>query len=161
MTQIRRMLREENREGGFSLIELIVIIPVGLLIALIAVEATWFFIAQRNISDAAVEGSRLAAANFGNTPQIGQSVCNVVDVDHPTTSPDVVFVPKGLDGTTGDSATITVKTPIRSFSGILSPLFRRITVSSTVEFILRRPDEGSALWWNNGQESAYSCRLAA
>ena len=158
LTRIRRHLREKgNGERGFALIELAFIIPIALVIAVLAVEGAWLFIAQRNVNDSAQEGARLAASNFGTSAQIGNSVCGVVDVNHPTASPKVTFTPSGLDGTTGDTGSVTVETPIRSFSGILTPLFRRITMSATADFTLRRPDDGVALWWNEGDPSTYSC----
>jgi uncharacterized membrane protein len=135
-----------------------VVVAIALVIALLAVEGAWLFFARTNISDAAEEGAAVAAANIGTTPQVAQSACRVIDVNHPTTGAVVTLTPSGLDGSAGDTGSITVSTPLRSFSGILSPLFRRITVSSTVDFTLRRPEEGQALWWNDGRESTHRCR---
>ena len=159
MTKIARNLRTlVNREEGISWPEVLVVTAIGLIIALLAVESTWLFFAQRNVSDAAQAGTEVAAANLGTTNQLGQTICKEIDVNHPTTGPTITLTPSGLTGAKGDTATVTVSTPIRSFSGILTPLFRRITMSSTKSFELERPEEGVALWWNDGEPSSYRCR---
>jgi hypothetical protein len=145
------------RQDGFSIVELAIIVPVTIIAVVLAIESVWLFIAQRNIDDAAIEGAGLAAGNFGTPAQIGSAVCNVIDVDHPTSSPRITLTPQGLDGTAGANADIRVESNIRSLTGILSPMFRRITLSETITFELRRPDEGAAQWWNEGAESFYSC----
>ncbi len=149
--------RLATEERGFSWLELAIIVPVALVIALIMTETVWFFVAKDDLNTAANEGARLAAINIGTQSQIGGTVCAGVDVEHPTASPDVIFTPEAGAGVAGDAAAITVESPIRSFTGTLTPLFRRITLSSTAEFTLDRPDEGSALWWNDGQPATYSC----
>ncbi len=146
-----------EHERGITLVELAVVLPIAALVLLVLIEGAWAYAQHSNVRDSAEEGARLAAANFGTPAQIGAQVCDTIDSELRATQARVILTPGRGDGVEGDVAEITVRRSINTLTGIFEGLFLDAGVTSTVEFTLKRPESGTAQWWNGGQASTFAC----
>ena len=149
--------RRARRQGGFSLLEIAIALPIIAILLLIVVEGVWTYAQRTDIRDSAEEGAHLAAGNFGTPAQIGQAVCDSLEVEFGATKPRVTLTPGAQNGTKGDTASITVQRSVNTLTGLIEGLFLEGGLSSTAEFTLTRPENGSAQWWADGRETTYLC----
>lgn len=133
------------------------VLPIVAIVMLIIVEGTWTYAQRSDIRDSAQEGAHLAAGNFGTPAQVGQAVCDSLEVEFGATKPRVTLTPGGIEGIAGDTATITVQRSVNTLTGLIEGLFLEGGLHSTVEFTLTRPETGSAQWWADGRETTYLC----
>lgn len=153
-----KAISRKDGEQGRSLLSIAAIVAVSAVVVVGLLEFSWFVFQNRNVNDAAEEGARLAAGNFGTPTQIGQQVCDSIDIKHPTAAPEIILRPSGSNaGIQGDRAEITVTSRNSSMTGVLDPIFGRVTLQSTISFELTRPPQGQAIWWADGQTSTHVC----
>lgn len=142
-------------EQGASLIEFALILPILLLLVFGIIEASWAFAQHNDVRYGAREGARLAAVeDTWGVGQIGQQVCDRMDVVYPATSPEVTLSAASGSGDIGSLARITVESPYETMTGFLDGIFGGITLRSTVEFRVEQPYSGSSAWWGGG---SYTC----
>jgi Flp pilus assembly protein TadG len=152
----RTVKEAQPREIGAALVELAMVLPLLILLLFGIMEASWAFAQQNDVRHGAREGARSAAVDLGNTTQVGQAVCDRMDVVNPTEGITVTLTPLSASGETGGIAKIRVDANLQDLTGFFGPLFGG-TVSSEVEFRTEQPAEGSPAWWNGGAPSSFPC----
>ena len=71
---------QKRREQGASLVEFAVILPLLVMLIFGVIEASWAFAQHNDVRHGAREGARLSAVDHGTLPQIGQEVCDRMDL---------------------------------------------------------------------------------
>ena len=149
---------QKRREQGASLVEFAVILPLLVMLIFGIIKASWAFAQHNDVRHGAREGARLSAVDHGTLPQIGQEVCDRMDLVYAASSPQVTLTPIGSDGNIGGLAAVTVQGNLNTLTGLLDWAFGGIQLQSRVEFRLEQPVGGSdAQWWNGGVEATYVC----
>ncbi len=148
--------RGREGERGASLVEFALLLPLLIVLIFGIIEASWAFAQHNDIRHGAREGARLAAVDYGNLAQVGQEVCDRMDLVYPATNPQVTLTPQGADGNIGGLGQVTVQGNLRTLTGLLDGFFGGIQLRSTVEFRLEQPVGASdvAQWWGGG---TYTC----
>ena len=147
-------------ERGASLVEFALVLPLLVVLLFGIIEASWAFAQQNDVRHGAREGARLAAVDFGTVATIGQEVCDRMDVVYPSETPTVALTPiLPGSGEFGDTAQITVSSNPGSLTGVIDAIFGGLTMSSTIEFRLEQPTDGStAQWWGiGGAGGSFTC----
>ncbi len=67
-------------EQGAALVEMVVVLPLLIVLALGVAEASWAFAQQQAVRSVAREGARVAASHPGDTPSLVAEVCDVDDI---------------------------------------------------------------------------------
>jgi Flp pilus assembly protein TadG len=150
------LLRDER---GASLVEFALVLPLLVVLLFGIIEASWAFAQQNDVRHGAREGARLATVDFGNVATIAQEVCDRMDVVYPSETPTVTLTPilPGAGGL-GDTAQITVSSSPGSLTGVIDAVFGGLTMSSTIEFRLEQPTDGTAAqWWAGGAGGTFTC----
>lgn len=154
----RRGGRGKDSERGASLVEFAMVLPLLIILIFGIIEASWAFAQHNDIRHGAREGARLAAVDYGTVPQVGQEVCDRMDLVYPASNPEVTLTPQGADGNIGGLGQITVQGNLNTLTGLLDVFFGGIQLTSTVEFRLEQPVDGSdAQWWNGGVGATHTC----
>ncbi len=140
-----------GNEGGASLVEFALLVPLLILLVFGMVEASWLFAQNLDVRHGAREGIRLAAVNFpeGPPPNGGVRtdanrdalVAEICDRMQTTTGAQITL---NSMGAIGDSATATVEITGDTLTGLLDAFFGSLTLNSTVESRL----EQAATWTN-------------
>lgn len=151
-----RFDKPRRRETGAALVELAMVLPLLLLLLFGIIEASWAFAQQNDVRHGAREGARSAAVDFGTAAQVGQVVCDRMDVVNPSQGITVTLSPLTSSGATGGLATIEVNANIQTLTGFFDPLFGG-DVSSEIEFRTEQPATGNPEWWNGGAPSVFAC----
>jgi Flp pilus assembly protein TadG len=153
--QSTRTLRRDER--GASLIEFALVLPLLVLLLFGIIEASWAFAQQNDVRHGAREGARLAAVDYGTANAIATEVCDRMDLVYPTKNPTITLTPLGGSGELGDTAQITVSSSPDSLTGVVDGFFGSLTMSSTIEFRLEQPIDGTAQWWGGGGGGTVTC----
>jgi len=147
-----------SHEGGASLVEFAVVLPLLLILIFGIMEASWAFAQHNDVRHGAREGARLAAVDYGTLAEVGQEVCDRMDIVYPASNPRVTLTPLGSDGDLGGLGQITVEGDLSTLTGFLDGFFGSVQLTSLVEFRLEQPTNGSdAQWWNGGAAATYTC----
>jgi Flp pilus assembly protein TadG len=118
--------------------------PLLVLLFLGAVEASWLLAQSLDVRQAAREGGRLAAIDFGDSAAIASEVCVAMDNDDDTT---VQFT--GSAAGLGEDISVTVTKTANHLTSFLNWVFPpTMTLSNTATFAL----EVSPPTWNDGPE---------
>lgn len=133
-------------EGGASMVEMALVLPLLLIMLFGIIEASWAFAQQNDVRHGAREGARVAAVDIGDAAAVGQVVCDRMDIVNPASGVTVDLAPLTSDGSTGGLATIRVEANLQSLTGFF-PSFFGGTVSSEVEFRTERPATTDPAWW--------------
>lgn len=150
-------VKEPRRhQTGAALVELAMVLPLLLLLLFGIIEASWAFAQQNDVRHGAREGARSAAVDFGTSAQVGQIVCDRMDVVNPSQGITVTLSPLTSSGATGGLATIRVNANIQTLTGFFDPLFGG-DVTSEIEFRTEQPATGNPQWWNGGAPSVFTC----
>lgn len=133
-----------NRQRGAAAVEMAILTPLLILLVFGGVEASWLLAQSLDVRQAAREGGRLAALNFGDSAAIATQVCTAMDNNDSTT---LGFT--GSTGGVGDDISVTVTKTPDHLTNFLSWVFPpTMTLSSTATFAL----EISPTAWNDGTE---------
>ncbi len=143
-------MRSRLDQRGATLVEFAIILPLLVLLVFGIIEASWAFAQHNDVRHGAREGARLAAVDFGNLAQIGQAVCDRMDVVYPASNPQVTLTPQPGPSTVGGLGEITVQGSLSTLTGLLDWAFGGIQLTSTVEFRLEQPVSGAPAWWGGG-----------
>jgi Flp pilus assembly protein TadG len=118
--------------------------PLLVLLFVGAVEASWLLAQSLDVRQAAREGGRLAAIDFGDSAAIASEVCVAMDNDDDTT---VQFT--GSTAGLGEDISVTVTKTADHLTNFLNWVFPpTMTLSNTATFAL----EVSPPTWNDGPE---------
>ena len=125
---------DRRRERGASLVEFAVVVPLFLILLFGIMEAGWLFAQQVEVRNAAREGARLAAVDFGTSSEIISETCSRASLSADRASVYLSAVnPGGADA----SALVTVSQNYEPLTGLL-PMFNNITIRSDVEMRIER-----------------------
>lgn len=156
-------------EGGASLVEFAIVLPLLLALIFGLIEMSWGFAQTNDVRHGAREGARAAAVDGGDVNAIGQAVCDRMDVVQPTQNIEVILTPVSSsptepgEGSVGALARITVTADLKTVTGFYDPLLAGKTITSTVEFRVEQPagGQGDASWWGPASlgdpSDRYSC----
>ena len=137
-------------EGGASLVEFAVILPLLILLMFGVMEASWAFYKQNDIRFGAREGARIAAVeDTWTVAQIGAEVCARMDSHHAAQPPTVTLELLSADGNQGGLAGIEVASDLKTITGLLDGVFGGVTLESAIEFRIEQPTSGTAQWWQD------------
>lgn len=138
--------RMNVRERGSAVVELALIAPLLILLVFGAVESAWLLAQNVDVRQAAREGARLAAVDFGNRTAVGAAVCASMDDSTATT------VQLAGDGAAlgGDIQVTVTRTPTHLTTLLDWAFPATMTLASTAVFSL----EVSPPTWADG---TYSC----
>jgi Flp pilus assembly protein TadG len=146
----------EKDESGAAIVEMALVVTLLLVVLFGIIEFSWAFAQQNDVRHGAREGARAAAVDTGDTANIGQLVCDRMDIVNPADGVTVVLTPVSADGATGGLATIRVEANIQTLTGFFDTILSH-KVSSEVEFRTEQPASGEPYWWNDGAASSYTC----
>ena len=133
------------RENGVAAVEMAMLAPLLILLFLGAVEASWLLAQSIDVKQAAREGARLAAIDYGDSGVITNEACATMDDDSATT---VTFA--GSGGALGDDITVTVTKTATHLTNFMNWAFPPgMTISNTAHFAL----EVTPPAWTNGSNS--------
>ncbi len=135
------------RESGAALVEMALVAPLLLLLLFGIIEASWAFSQTADLRHGAREGARLAAVDFGDRDVIRAEVCSRMDLSTDPARVEIVFSDLNGTGERNDSARITVRQQYSSLTGFLDGIFQDKMLTSSIEFRLERPVDGTASWW--------------
>lgn len=156
-------------EGGASLVEFALVLPLLLTIIFGLIEMSWAFAQTNDVRHGAREGARAAAVDIGDVDAIGQAVCDRMDIVQPTQDIDVILTPVSAspsepgEGSVGALAQISVTADLKTITGFFDPLLGGKTITSTIEFRLEQPagGQGDSTWWSEASlgapDDTYSC----
>jgi hypothetical protein len=134
--------KTHSSEGGASLVEFAIMVPLLVLMLVGIVEFSWLYSQNLDVRHGAREGARLAATSDLTGAQIVAETCNRMDL----TGLQSVEVGLRRDGPgIGDRVEVGVRAVPTSLTGFFGPLFPA-TLDSTIETRL----EQSAIWANTG-----------
>ena len=141
-----RRKHHTHRERGVAAVEMALLAPLLILLLMGGVETAWLLGQALDVRNAAREGGRLAAIDYGDTATIGSEVCMVMDNDDLTS---VGF--SGDAAALGADIQVTVTKTPSLLTNFLSWAFPpTMTLSSTAVFAL----EVSPPTWTDG---TYAC----
>lgn len=133
-----------TREGGVAAVEMALMTPLLVLLFIGAVEASWLLAQSLDVRQAAREGGRLAAIDFGDAATIASEVCLTMDNDDDTT---VQFT--GSAAGLGEDISVTVTKVADHLTNFMNWAFPpTMTLSNTATFAL----EVSPPTWNDGSQ---------
>ncbi len=137
------MLRRDRERGG-ALVELAVVLPLLILLALGVIEGAWAYSQQQAVRSLAREGARFAANHPGDTPSLVAAVCDADDIVG-----NASLEATGIDspyerGARGFFEVQVTYEPITRFI----PSFDSVTLTERVEFNAELIDEPG--WWSPG-----------
>lgn len=119
--------------------------PLLILLFLGGVETAWLLGQALDVRNAAREGARLAAIDYGTTAAIGAEVCAVMDDDASTT-----VTLAGASGSVGSDISVTVTKTPSHLTNLLDWVFPpTMTLSTTAVFAL----EVSPPTWADGSHT--------
>jgi Flp pilus assembly protein TadG len=149
MSMIPVLRQRENRllsphERGVAAVEMALMAPLLVLLFFGVVETSWLLAQALDVRQAAREGGRLAAIDFGDSAVIASEVCITMDNDDDTT---VQFT--GSAAGLGEDISVTVTKSASHLTSFLNWVFPpTMTLSNTATFAL----EVSPPTWNDGPE---------
>lgn len=136
----------DSGQRGVAAVEMALLAPLLVVLFLGAVEAAWLLGQSLDVRQAAREGGRLAAIDYGDEVTIAAEACAAMD-DH--TATDIQFT--GSGAALGDDIEVEVTKTADHLTSFLDWAFPSgMTISSRATFAL----EVSPPTWNNG---AVSC----
>ncbi len=142
-----RGIHSEGAERGAALVEMAVLAPLLLLLALGIVEFGWLFGQFNDVRHGAREGGRFAAVDGGDENAIADRVCQSMDgLDAGMTLITITVAEVESNGEAGiqkgDTGTLQVTADVGSLSNApIISAFMPSQLSSTVEFRLEQdPD---------------------
>jgi Flp pilus assembly protein TadG len=125
-------------EGGVAAVEMALMAPLLVLLFIGAVEASWLLAQSLDVRQAAREGGRLAAIDFGDAASIAAEVCVTT----------VQFT--GSAAALGEDIAVTVTKTASHLTSFLNWVFPpTMTLSNTATFAL----EVSPPTWSDGSQS--------
>lgn len=133
-----------HRERGGALVELAVVMPLLIILALGVIEGAWAYSQQHAVRSMAREGARVAASYPGDTPGLFAAICDADDIVG-----NASLEAKGIDspyerGARGFFEVSVTYQPITRFI----PAFNSVTLTERVAFNSEMIDE--PLWWSPG-----------
>lgn len=132
------------RERGVAAVEMALMAPLLILLFFGVVETSWLLAQALDVRQAAREGGRLAAIDFGDSTAIASEVCIAMDDDDDTT---VQFT--GSAAGLGEDVSVTVTKTASHLTSFLNWVFPpTMTLSNTATFAL----EVSPPTWSDGPE---------
>ena len=141
---MKKLMAGRDREGGASLVEFAMIMPLIIILLLGIIEFGWVFGQYNDVRHGAREGARLGAVNAGDNTALLNDTCDSMDL----TSPASVEFVDGSGGSTGSTGSITVVATPASLSGLgLIEVFLPATLESEIEF---RLEQDSDAWGSFG-----------
>ncbi len=141
LPMIGRMGRSRD-ERGVALVEMAVVLPLLVVLALGVVEASWAFAQQNAVRAMAREGARLAMTQNLTTPQIAVLICDDDDVIDTVDLEASAVTPASFQR--GDRAFFEIKAPYTSLTGFI-PAFNNAEIVERVEFNSEHRTEPA--WW--------------
>jgi Flp pilus assembly protein TadG len=121
-----------SSERGVAAVEMALLAPILVLLLLGTVEAAWLLGQQLDVRQAAREGGRLAAIDFGDSSTIADEVCKAMDDSTDTT---VTFNGSGV--ALGEDIEVTVTKSPSHLTNYLSWAFPpSFTLSNVATFAL-------------------------
>lgn len=132
-------------QRGVAAVEMALMAPLLVVLFLGAIEASWLLSQALDVRQAAREGSRLAAVDFGDSATIASQACLAMDNDDDTS---VQF--SGSAGALGEDIEVTVTKTPSHLTGFMNWVFPpSMTLSNAATFAL----EVSPPTWTDGTES--------
>lgn len=124
---------------GAAIVEMALLAPFLILLALGAVEGGWLLMQSLDVAHAAREGGRAAAVNTSDTATIVSQACSFMDDDSNTT----VSV-SGSGGDLGAPVIVTVTKQATTLTGSLDTLFNPpVPITHIATFVL---EQAPAIW---------------
>jgi hypothetical protein len=148
MKMVNRWTRGSDREGGATLVEFAVVLPLLLVLVFGIIEFGWAFAQVNDVRHGAREAARLAAVDYtGGVSGIGQETCNRMDIGG--TPPITVHIEPvvGTDGTRGDTGKVVVSQTYDTLTGFFDAFLGGVTLDSDIEFRIEKPTTTPGAAW--------------
>ncbi len=118
-------------EEGSALVEFAIVFPLLVFLVFGIMEAGWAFSQSVEVRNAAREGARLAAIDYGTGQAVIDETCARADLSRPGTAVSIT-----VNGT--ESVVVDVVQTYTSLTGLLDPFFGGLNLSSRVEMRIER-----------------------
>ena len=143
-------LRRRSDDRGVAIVEMAVVLPLLVVLALGVAEFAWAFAQKMDLNAAAREGARIAANTAGPTADIQNLLCSTLDVGSLGT---VTMDASGADnrgadptGSRGAVGRFWIRANYNSLTGFFDFFATGVTMTSTVDFRVEIQDV-TPVWW--------------
>lgn len=127
--------RQIDREGGASVVEMALLAPFLVLLALGVVESSWLLARSLDVAGAAREAGRLASIDHGDEIAIRTAVC--AGMDEPT---GATISLSGAGSGLGGDVIATASQSVPTLTGFLDPFFSPpVPLIRSTTFVLEQP----------------------
>jgi hypothetical protein len=136
-----RLTRRRADERGVALVEMAVVLPLLIVLALGVAEAAWAFSQQNAVRSMVREGARIAATNAGASPDIAVLICDGLEIENVAQAEATGY---GAF-TRGGRAFFRMEMAYTPLTGFFSA-FTGATIIESVDFNVELENEPA--WWS-------------